>query len=428
MPTFSIHTLGCRLNQADSATVAGDLTAHGYQSIPWGEPSDIVIINSCAVTGIASQKSRQAVRAARKRLPNAFVVLIGCEATLADMEKYPEVDLIVPNPKPAPLSQLIGDRLNCRMPFLAACGDADENFSIPGVALYDERTRANLKIQEGCDFFCTYCIVPHTRGPARSRNLHDLLREASELIRHGYREIVLTGVNITTYNNSGCNLADVIEHILSLGDGFRIRLGSAEPGPVVGQIIDLMARNPRLCRFLHLPVQYGEDSILKQMDRHYNAAEFERIAMLAAEKIPGVCLGTDVIVGFPGETDETFAACKAFLSRLPFGLMHIFTYSPRPGTPAATMPGRPPKHVAEKRSAELLALAVEKAEAFAKSQIGKQLEVLVEEENPPSGWSDNYIHVTIDSTVPACRNTILPVIVTTANGRREMTGTYKSPA
>ncbi|MBR6058894.1 MAG: MiaB/RimO family radical SAM methylthiotransferase [Victivallales bacterium] len=424
MPTFSIHTLGCRLNQADSATVAGDLTAHGYQSIPWGEPSDIAIINSCAVTGVASQKTRQAVRAARKRLPNAFIVLIGCEATVCDIKKYPEVNLIVPNPKPAPLSQLIAERMSCDCgPFQAASGDANDDFLLSNVSLYDERTRANLKIQDGCNFFCTYCIVPHTRGPARSRNLEDLLREATELIRRGHREIVLTGVNITTYQNSGCNLADVIERILALGDGFRIRIGSAEPGPVVGQVIDVMSRNPRLCRFLHLPVQYGEDSLLQQMGRHYSAADFERIAMLAAEKIPGLCLGTDVIVGFPGETDETFAACKAFLSRLPFGLLHIFTYSPRPGTPAATMPGRPPKHIAEERSKELLALAVEKAEIFAKSQVGKTLDVLIEDENPLAGWSDNYLHVTVNSATTISRNTILPITITAATGKREVTGT-----
>ena len=424
MPTFSIHTLGCRLNQADSATVAGDLTAHGYQSIPWGKPSDIAIINSCAVTGVASQKTRQAVRAARKRLPNAFIVLIGCEATVCDIKKYPEVNLIVPNPKPAPLSQLIAERMSCDCgPFQAASGDANDDFLLSNVSLYDERTRANLKIQDGCNFFCTYCIVPHTRGPARSRNLEDLLREATELIRRGHREIVLTGVNITTYQNSGCNLADVIERILALGDGFRIRIGSAEPGPVVGQVIDVMSRNPRLCRFLHLPVQYGEDSLLQQMGRHYSTADFERIAMLAAEKVPGLCLGTDVIVGFPGETDETFAACKAFLSRLPFGLLHIFTYSPRPGTPAATMPGRPSKHIAEERSKELLALAVEKAENFAKSQVGKTLDVLIEDENPLAGWSDNYLHVTVNSATTISRNTILPITITAATGKREVTGT-----
>ncbi|MBP5672532.1 MAG: MiaB/RimO family radical SAM methylthiotransferase [Victivallales bacterium] len=424
MPTFSIHTLGCRLNQADSATVAGDLTAHGYHSIPWGEPSDIAIINSCAVTGVASQKTRQAVRAARKRLPNAFIVLIGCEATVCDIKKYPEVNLIVPNPKPAPLSQLIAERMSCDCgPFQAASGDANDDFLLSNVSLYDERTRANLKIQDGCNFFCTYCIVPHTRGPARSRNLEDLLREATELIRRGHREIVLTGVNITTYQNSGCNLADVIERILALGDGFRIRIGSAEPGPVVGQVIDVMSRNPRLCRFLHLPVQYGEDSLLQQMGRHYSTADFERIAMLAAEKVPGLCLGTDVIVGFPGETDETFAACKAFLSRLPFGLLHIFTYSPRPGTPAASMPGRPSKHIAEERSKELLALAVEKAENFAKSQVGKTLDVLIEDENPLAGWSDNYLHVTVNSATTISRNTILPITITAATGKREVTGT-----
>jgi threonylcarbamoyladenosine tRNA methylthiotransferase MtaB len=158
------------------------------------------------------------------------------------------------------------------------------------------------------------------------------------------------------------------------------------------------------------------------MGRHYNAVEFERIAMLAAEKIPDVCLGTDVIVGFPGETDEAFAACKSFLSRLPFGLMHVFTYSPRPGTPAATMPDRPPKHVAEERSGELLELAVEKAEIFAKSQVGKTLDVLVEEENPPSGWSDNYLHVTLDSHVPVAHNTIQTATIQAATGKRELIG------
>jgi threonylcarbamoyladenosine tRNA methylthiotransferase MtaB len=158
------------------------------------------------------------------------------------------------------------------------------------------------------------------------------------------------------------------------------------------------------------------------MGRHYNAAEFERIAMLAAEKVTDVCIGTDVIVGFPGETDATFAACKSFLSRLPFGLMHVFTYSPRPGTPAATMLGRPPKRIAEERSGELLELAVEKAEAFAKSQVGKTLDVLVEEENPPSGWSDNYLHVTIDSPSPVAHNTIQTVEIQKATGKRELQG------
>ncbi len=414
MRTASIYTLGCRLNQADSALVAGELSASGYEIMPWGKATDLVVINGCTVTGVASQKTRQAVRAARKRLPNAFIVLMGCEATVAKPDKYPEANLIVPNPRSDAIPNLIQAKIKQALPAKPV-----DDFTLDGVGLYEERTRANLKIQEGCDFYCTYCIVPHTRGPARSRDFDDVLREASALVARGHRELVLAGVNITTYSSHGADLADLIQALLAIDDGFRIRLGSAEPGPIVPKVVDLMASEPRLCSFLHLPLQYGEDGILAKMGRHYDTSEYASLVRGAFDKIPGLCLGTDVIVGFPGETEESFSSCRTYLESLPFGLMHIFTYSIRPGTPAATMPGRPTGDVSATRSATLLDLAQAKAEAFAKSQVGKRLVVLTEETDPVSGWSDNYLHVTLPGNALE-RNTLVTANIVEATGGREL--------
>ncbi len=414
----SFHTLGCRLNQAETALAADDLSRHGFQIVTWGEEADILVINSCAVTGVASQKTRQAVRAARRRLPDAYIVLMGCDA---NVDAWPSdgPDLVVPHPAPAPLSTLLpacpshGDG-----PLFAEKGASVDDFSIGGAARFADRTRANLKIQDGCSFFCSYCIVPYSRGPARSREHGDVLREARELIAPGYRELVLCGVNITTYDSHGCDMADLIGEIAALDGDFRIRIGSAEPAPVIPKVVELMRHGSRVCRFLHLPLQYGEDTILGRMRRHYSAAEYAEIASDACLRIPGLCLGADVITGFPGETDATFEACREFIDSLPFGLLHVFPFSPRPGTDAASYKDKVPPKLSNERAAMLSEIGAKKAEAFAKSQVGKRLLVLVEEENPPSGWSDNYLHVTLTSIHP--RNTIVDAQITAASGGREL--------
>ncbi|MBP5640737.1 MAG: tRNA (N(6)-L-threonylcarbamoyladenosine(37)-C(2))-methylthiotransferase MtaB [Victivallales bacterium] len=419
----SFHTLGCRLNQADSATVADDLARHGFQIVPFGEPADLVVINSCSVTATASQKTRQALRNARKHQPDAFIVLMGCDATVADMSSFPDADMIVPNPRPAPLSQLLPVplvRTVSQQRFTP--GVPADDFTCEGTGLFAEKTRANLKVQEGCDFFCTYCIVPYSRGPARSRNLDDVLREARQLIERGHREIVLSGVNITTYNNSGADLADLMERLLDLHPEVRYRLGSAEPGPVVHKVVKLMTQTNRICRFLHLPLQYGEDSILSKMNRHYDTRQFRDLVFEANESVPDICFGTDVIVGFPGETDETFDKCLAYITSLPFGLMHVFTYSPRQGTPAAEMPGRPDGRTAERRSACLLKLAEQKARLFAEANVGKTLEVLIENTSPPSGWSDNYLQVTIEDANSLPQNSLHKVKIISTGDDRNVIG------
>ena len=414
----SFHTLGCRLNQAETALAADDLSRNGYEIVPWGEAADVLVINSCAVTGVASQKTRQAYRAARRKFPDAFIVLMGCDANVDD---WPDdgPDLIVPHPAPAPLSILIPPSFSeSSEKIYMEPGTPLDDFTIEGAARFAGRTRANLKIQDGCSFFCSYCIVPYTRGPARSREREDVLREARELISDGFKELVLCGVNLTTYESDGCDLADLVGEIAALDGDFRIRIGSAEPSPVIPKVVELMRHGTRICRFLHLPLQYGEDTILGRMRRHYSASEYAEMASDACLRIPGLCLGADVITGFPGETDATFETCREFIESLPFGLLHVFPFSPRPGTDAASYKDKIPSKLSNARAAILLKIGAQKAEAFAVSQVGKTLQVLVEEEKPSSGWSDNYLHVTLNSLYS--RNCIISAQIAAATGGREL--------
>ncbi len=433
MPSAAITTLGCRLNQADSALLADELRQGGFTIVPWGTAADLQIINSCSVTGTASQKSRQAVRQARKIAPGSFIIIAGCDASaestawLADAD----IDLVLPNPKPTTILPLLPAALRhatASQQKLIPSLPLTEDFRHPGTGYFFERTRANLKVQEGCDFFCSYCIVPFTRGPAYSRNSDDILREAEALICRGYQELVLTGVNIATYQNAGLDLAELLLKLLNLGDNFRIRLGSTEPGAVLGRVVEVMAEQARICRFLHLPVQYGESSILKRMRRHYGPESYAQAVLNAWEKIPLLCLGTDVIVGFPGETEQTFAACRDFLSELPFGLMHVFPYSPREGTPAASFPDQVPNQLANQRAAELLALAEQKYRRFADQQIGQRLPVLLEKGSPSAeGWTDNYLKVRLPKQKGLTANTLISAKIVSRLNKRVILGTAPEP-
>ena len=319
-------------------------------------------------------------------------------------------DLLLPNPKPSSLIPFLPKELKhisgATAGLDAHVGALPEGFTLPGSGIFPDRTRANLKIQDGCNFRCTYCIVPQMRGPARSRELDDILRETRELLDHGFREIVLTGVNIAYYQNCGHDLADLVVKMLRLPGDFRIRLGSTEPGPVLDKLINVMKDEPKLCRFLHLPLQNGDPDILRKMARRYTTTQYADAVNRAAREIPGVCLGTDVMVGFPGEDDDAFQRNYDFLAALPLGLMHVFCYSPRPETPAATWPGRPAPAVAHEREARLLELAKAKAEDFARSQLGKTVQVLMETGKPAShGWSDNYLKVVLPADIPLDINT-----------------------
>ena len=402
----AILTLGCRLNQTESALIADDLARHGYALVPWSAPAEVRVINSCGVTAEAVAKTRKAVHAARRRWPEAVLALVGCAAEIdpATWAAEDGADLVVGNVVKNRLGEALPadgrrpDRPRLLVGHTPPRDSAPEAFEEAGAGLFHERTRAALKIQEGCDFHCSYCIVPTLRGAARSRRWDDCLREAAALLERGHREIVLTGVNIATYRDRGRDLADLARAVLDLDPAFRLRLGSTEPGPALPRVVELLAAEPRLCRFLHLPMQYGDDAILKAMNRRYTLAEFEDLAWSAVRAAPGLGLGSDIIVGFPGETEKHFEACCEAVRRLPLTHLHVFTYSARQGTPAATFPHQVPGTAAAERAAAMARLGRAKAAAFAQAQIGQRLSVLTESRAADGrwqGWSENYIRVRI---------------------------------
>ncbi len=425
-------TFGCRLNQAETAHAADALQRGGYVVSSEADGADVIVVNGCAVTGTASQKTRQALHTLRKKHPNALIVLMGCN-TPDDRQKAVEggyADLVLSHHQANDLCNLIGQVLQDRVgqgraglpvedDFRPNCPDDSlRDFTLDGSARFAERTRANLKIQDGCNCFCTYCIVPYTRGLPRNRDFEDTLREAHELIKAGYKELVICGVNLMTYSSHGYDLADLLEELLKIGSGFRIRIGSAEPGPQIERVVAVMKKHPRICRFLHLPLQSGDDTILSKMGRNYKAAEYADMAQNACLEVPGLCLGADVITGFPGETEELFANTQQFIEELPFGLLHVFPYSPRPGTPAASFKEKVPHTIAAARATQLIALGEAKAQTFATSQLGKQLEILVEHDG--AGWTDNYLHATLTQPIPS--NTLISAKIIQVNAKREVVG------
>ena len=423
-------TFGCRLNQAETAHAADALQRGGYEISPEADKADIIVVNGCAVTGTASQKTRQALHSLRKRHQDALIVLMGCN-TPEDRRKALEegfADLTLSHAQANGICAIISQALQEKA---AEQGrgepaslkddyqpgsDGLEDFSLDGSARFAERTRANLKIQDGCDCFCTYCIVPYTRGLPRNRSFEDTLREARELASSGYKELVICGVNLMTYTSQGCDLADLLEEILKIAPGFRVRIGSAEPGPLVPKVAAVMKRHPRICRFLHLPLQSGDNTILERMGRNYKAEEYAELARNACLEVPGLCLGADVITGFPGETEELFANTRRFIEELPFGLLHVFPFSPRPGTPAADFKEKVPRSVAAARAAQLIALGDAKTREFASTQLGKKLEILVEHDG--AGWTDNYLHATLPQ--PASPNTFVVAEIGEIGEKREV--------
>jgi threonylcarbamoyladenosine tRNA methylthiotransferase MtaB len=429
----AVFTLGCRLNQAETALLCDDLRQHGYRIVPWGQPAELLVVNGCTVTAASAAKTRKAVHGARRRYPHAYVAVVGCDVELdpAGWLADGSADLVVGNAAKTRLSQWLPLGLTRAAPTAVAVagpsseGCARTSFTENAVGFHSQRTRANLKIQEGCDFGCSYCIVPRVRGPARSRQWDDALREAAELHRRGHLEIVLTGVNIATYTDAGRDLADLVEAILALGPGLRVRLSSTEPGPVLGRLVALMAREPRLCRFLHLPLQYGEDRVLAAMNRRYRVAEYADLATRAAEQVPGLCLGSDIIVGFPGETQEAFAACCETVRRLPIDHLHVFTYSARQGTAAAALSGAVPGGLARARAAELGRIGRGKADDFARSQIGQALTVVTEARTSRGtweGWSDNYLRVELVGGADPGPNRLVRVRIEEHLGGRRLRG------
>ena len=390
-----IVNLGCRLNQADAALMTDRLQRNGYTLVEPGSASavDLVIINSCAVTATAVSKSRQAAVKYRKLYPDARIIVTGCAVEI-DFDKWRD------------LAACDGALTNVDKRSLETMLEPDEpHFSLnEPVSGFEEhaagrfpfRHRALVKIQEGCNNFCTYCIVPYTRGPERSRSAEEVLRECEALVAAGIPEIVLTGVNTCAYSDSGYDLGQLVKRIAAIPGDFRIRLSSTEPKFDNLKLLDSLKEcGGKVCRFLHLSLQHGSDEILRKMGRKYTAKEYAEFATYARSLWPDIHLGTDVIVGFPGETDELFNEGVEFVKSMNFANIHIFRYSPRPGTPAAGFPDRVPGEVAKARYDIMAQAAEESRKRFYTSQKGKILPVIFEEEKNGliHGWSDNYLQV-----------------------------------
>lgn len=398
MPRAAFTSLGCRLNHTEAAAWAGQFADKGYTIVPWGEPAEVAVINTCSVTHRAEAHCRNIVRRALRDSPDAFVVVAGCyaQSDFEALSKIPGVDLIVGTEYKDTFADYLDRPRKLPDPVvLHSARISREEFEVPSTGRYDS-TRANLKVQDGCDFFCSFCIIPYTRGRERSRRYADLMREARELADGGYRELVLTGVNIGRYENRGKTLADVADGLEEVPGVDRIRITSIEPTTVEERLLGAMAGEGKLCRYLHLPVQSGDDGVLSGMGRRYTAEEYGEFAERAAASVPGLGLGTDVIVGFPGETDAAFDRTRRVLAGLPFAYYHVFSYSPRAGTKAAQSPDRLPPEVIAERSRVLREDSDRRRREFAASHLGRTVEVLFEQQDRSGRWTgltDSYLRV-----------------------------------
>ncbi len=398
-PTVSLHTLGCRLNQAETAIIARSLQQRGFEIVPFGQPADLTVINTCTVTEQADAKCRQAVRQTVRKNPDAYVAVVGCYAQMAvdTIRQIEGVDLIIGNEHKLRLYDFLDENLhkNGQPVVIHSSKISREEFVIESVGLYDTHTRANLKIQDGCNFVCSFCIVATARGPARSRQFDDIMNKGRQLVHMGFKEIVLTGVNIGTYDQDGKTFMDVLRGLEAIEGLQRIRISSIEPTTVSRALIDYMADSPKICRHLHIPLQSGDDTILKSMRRKHTVDEFRDIVEYAARTVPDIGIGTDIMVGYPGEGQEQFVHTKKLITDLPIAYFHVFTYSDRKGTTSFKLKPKVEHAVKKERNRMMIEVGQRKKTAFYQSFIGRRVRVLFEEQQHGRwyGFTDNYMRV-----------------------------------
>lgn len=410
-PTVSIATLGCKVNQAESDAYAQRFGNAGFTLVQPDEPADVCVVNSCTVTNVGDQKSRQLIQRLRSANPDALLAVTGCYAAVAPLqvERVTGADLVAGLAQKDELVDIVAERLTERGWDLPGSG-APRSCPQPALARAVPRTRLNIKAQDGCDDFCTYCIVPFSRGRARSVPVDDVVHQVDRAVQEGYQEVVLTGVNMPTYGRrEGTDFGRLLEALLSRTTVPRIRLSSIEPFKFDAGWLDLW-RSGRLCRHLHLPLQSGCDETLRRMHRRYDTIYYRRLIEDIRSRVPGIAIWTDVIAGFPGESDEEFEASLRYVQELDFAGIHVFRYSPRSGTKAALMEGRVPDRVRKLRSERLLRLSAKGKRRFAEALVGTVQDVLFEE--PGSGLTDNYVRTWVEGGQP---NTIARVYITAAS-------------
>ncbi len=386
---MALDSLGCKLNQAEIQQMAGQLAAAGYRIVPPDEKADIYILNTCTVTHVADRKSRHLLNLARRRNPAAQLIAIGCyaEREPCALSRIEGVELVLGNEQKWHLLELLETGNPASPPSF---------FPVPS----GERTRSFIKVQDGCRSFCAYCVVPLVRSREYSVPADEVLAQLKEKAAAGFKEVVLTGTEIGNYKSENETLIVLLERILAEIDIPRLRLSSLQPRHITPGLLALW-KNTRLCPHFHLSLQSGSDAVLKRMKRRYQTADYSRAVAAIRESIPGAAITTDVIVGFPGESDPEFEETCDFCRQMKFARIHVFPYSPRPGTAAASMPAQVPELLKKERSDRMLALAKESAQIHHQQLLGKTLDVLWEQQSNGvwSGLTGNYIKVYVKSAV-----------------------------
>lgn len=414
MKKVALHNLGCKVNAYETEAMQEMLEKEGYEIVPFKEGADIYIINTCTVTNIADRKSRQMLHRARKMNPDAIVVAAGCYVQAQENEHHELdscIDIVIGNNKKQDLIQILDEyESKCKTEEVIDINHTNEYENL-NLSRTGEHTRAYIKVQDGCNQFCSYCIIPFARGRVRSRSLEDVVQEVTTLSRNGYKEVVLTGIHLSSYGvdfeeQEARKKTDLLTLILAVHEipGIeRIRLGSLEPRIITEEFAKTIAGLPKMCPHFHLSLQSGCDATLKRMNRRYTTGEYYEKCELLRKYFDHPALTTDVIVGFPGETEEEFEESKAFVDKVNFYETHIFKYSKREGTRAAVMENQVPEQIKAERSAQLIELGAKKQEAYEKEMVGKNVEILVEEpaqingKEVQVGHTKEYIKVALES-------------------------------
>ncbi|MGB0770626.1 MAG: tRNA (N(6)-L-threonylcarbamoyladenosine(37)-C(2))-methylthiotransferase MtaB [Flavobacteriaceae bacterium] len=400
----AFYTLGCKLNFSETSTIARDFEKENFERVDFSQSADIYVINTCSVTENADKRFKTIVKQAQKSNPEAFVIAIGCYAQLQpkQLAEVDGVDLVLGATEKFKITDYLNDLTKNEVGAIHSCEIEDADFYV-GSYSFGDRTRAFLKVQDGCDYKCTYCTIPLARGISRSDTLQNVLKNAREITQKGIKEIVLTGVNIGDYGKGEFGnkkhehtFFELVQALDTVEGLERVRISSIEPNLLKNETIDFVAQSKNFVPHFHVPLQSGSNQLLKLMRRRYMKELYQDRVAHIKEKMPNACIGVDVIVGFPGETDAIFLETYEFLNAMDISYLHVFSYSERPNTVAATMDGKVPKNVRSKRSKMLRGLSAKKRRAFYESQLGTVQSVLFEGENKDGyihGFTRNYVKV-----------------------------------
>lgn len=413
MKKIAFYTLGCKVNQADTASMEAIFRNKGYEVVNFNETADIYLINTCVVTNMGQRKSRQIINRAVRHNPMSLIVVTGCYPQTApeEVKAIEGVDVIIGNQERGKIAELVEEALALKHDHIldnVQKMTVDTVFEEIAAGTETNKTRAFLKIQEGCNQYCTYCIIPYARGPLRSRSIDNIKAEVAKLVAAGYKEIVLIGIHLGCYGKEMKNnttLCDAVEAALSVEGLKRLRLGSLESVEVEPRLLEIMERDSRLCRHLHLPLQSGCDKILQAMHRPYTTQRFTELLKDIRTRIPDVLITTDIIVGFPGETEADFAQTAEFVKACGFSKMHIFPYSKRKGTPAEKMPEQVEDSVKQKRAAVLAEIDSKMQLQVMQELVGKEVEVLFEQpvdDEHIEGLAGDYMRVIVKADGSLC--------------------------